>query len=158
MSPIGNASTNVSSIYSTLSLRIVRVALLPIWGAWNYILALVLLAFTTRRMVRSTHLTLSRTRFTAQLNFAVLNRYSYEKIHIVSFVRRDELISALVTTTSLRLKARAWCGDLCWDEPSQRCRMHIDPFVIDCSHSVAQRVSLLVVTTNIIPPFVYLIM
>ena len=27
------------------------------------------------------------------------------------------LISALVTASSTRLKARAWCGDLCWDEP-----------------------------------------
>ena len=49
-------------------------------------------------------------------------------MHTASLVHRDELISALVTTSSPRLKARAWCGDLCWDEPispSQQCRMHI---------------------------------
>ena len=41
----------------------------------------MLLAFTTRRMVRSAHLALSRKRFTAQFDFAVSNRYSYEKMH-----------------------------------------------------------------------------
>ena len=44
------------------------------------------------------------------------------------WVRRDGLISAQVTTSSPRPKARAWCGDLCWDQPispSQRCRMYI---------------------------------
>ena len=44
----------------------------------------MLLAFTTRRMVRSAHLALSPKRFTAQFNFAALNRYSYEKIHTAS--------------------------------------------------------------------------
>ena len=41
--------------------------------------------------------------------------------------RRDGLISVLVTTSSPRLKARAWCGDLCWDQPispSQQCSIY----------------------------------
>ena len=49
-------------------------------------------------------------------------------MHTASLVRRDGQFSALVTTSSPRLKTRAWCGDLCWDEPispSQRCCMHI---------------------------------
>ena len=49
-------------------------------------------------------------------------------IHTSTARCQDGLISALVTTSNPRLKARAWCGDLCWDEPispSQRCRMHI---------------------------------
>ena len=41
----------------------------------------MLLAFTTRRMVGSAHLALSPTRFTVQLDFALSDRYSYEKIH-----------------------------------------------------------------------------
>ena len=45
------------------------------------IVALMLLVFTTRRMVRSDHLTLSLTRFTAQFDFAVQDRYLYEKTH-----------------------------------------------------------------------------
>ena len=82
--------------------------------------------FTTRRMVRSAHLTLSPIRFINRCDFAVLDRYSYEKMHTASLVRRDGLIS--ITTWSPRLKALAWCGYLCWDEPislSQRCRMPI---------------------------------
>ena len=67
----------------------------------------MLLAFTTRLMVRSAHLALSPIRFTAQFDFAVLDRYLYDKIHTASLVRRDGLISALVTTASSRLKARA---------------------------------------------------
>ena len=95
------------------------------------ILALMLLTFTTRRMVRSAYLSLSPMHFTAQLNFAF-------QIHTASFgtqVQRDGLISALVphikhssTTWSTRLKARVGCGNLCRDEPispSQRCRMHL---------------------------------
>ena len=35
------------------------------------------------------------------------------------WVRRDGSISAHVTTSSPRLKARAWCSDLCWDEQSR---------------------------------------
>ena len=61
---------------------------------------------------------------TAQFAFAVSNGYSYEKIHTASLARRD----GLITTSTPRLKARAWCGDLCWNEPIslfQRCRMHI---------------------------------
>ena len=41
----------------------------------------MLLALTTRRMVRSAHLVLSHIRFTAQLHLAVSDRYSYDKIH-----------------------------------------------------------------------------
>ena len=44
----------------------------------------MLLAFITRRMVRSAHLALSPKHITAQLYFAAWNRYSYEKIHITS--------------------------------------------------------------------------
>ena len=46
-------------------------------------------------------------------------------MHTASLVRRDGLISALVTTSRARLQAQAWCCDLCWDEPispSQRYR------------------------------------
>ena len=39
--------------------------------------------FTTRRMVRSAHLALSFIRFTAQFDFAVSDRYSYDKIHTI---------------------------------------------------------------------------
>ena len=49
-------------------------------------------------------------------------------MHTSSLIRQDGLISALDTTSSSRLKDRAWYGDLCWDQPispSQRCRMHI---------------------------------
>ena len=92
-------------------------------------LALMLLAFNTRRMVRSAYHAPSPIWFTAQFNFAVSDRHLYEKIHrpTAFLVRWDRLISALVTTSSPRLKARAWCGDLCWDEPIspfQQCRMH----------------------------------
>ena len=52
-----------------------------------------------------------------QCYIAVSDRSSYEKMYTASLVRRDGLISALVTTLSPRLKARAWSGDLCWDEP-----------------------------------------
>ena len=41
-----------------------------------FILALMLLAFTTRRMVRSAHLARSHFCFTAQFDFAISNRYS----------------------------------------------------------------------------------
>ena len=87
-------------------------------------------------MVRSAYLALSSKRFTAQFDFAVSNSYSYDKyipretqnicITFVQpttlykcytnvlcllgqhrWVRRDGLISALVTTSSPRLKARA---------------------------------------------------
>ena len=78
-------------------------------------------------MLRSAHLALSHVRFPAQFDFSVSQRYSYEK-RLHRWVRRDGLISALVTTSIPRLKARAWCGDLRWDEPispSQRCRMHM---------------------------------
>ena len=87
-------------------------------------LALMLLTFTTRRLVRSAHLALSPICFTSQFDFAV----SDSKYILHCWVRRDGLISALVTTSSPRLESRAWCGDLCWDELislSQRCRMHI---------------------------------
>ena len=50
---------------------------------------------------------LSHFRFAAQFDIDISNRYSYEKIHIASLVRRHGLISALVTTSSPRLKARA---------------------------------------------------
>ena len=66
--------------------------------------------------------------FSAQLNFSVSDRYSYEKIHTASLlVRQDGAISVL-TTSSLRLKVRAWCGDVFGDEPispSQWFRMNI---------------------------------
>ena len=61
-----------------------------------HILALVLLAFTTRRMVRSSRLALSTFTFTAQIDFAVSDRNSYEKMHTSSLVRRDGIISAQV--------------------------------------------------------------
>ena len=73
----------------------------------SYLLALMLLVLTKRRMVRSAHLALSLIRFTAQFDFAVSDKCSYEKIHTASLVRRDGLISALVTTSYPRLKARA---------------------------------------------------
>ena len=47
-------------------------------------LALMQLAFTTRRIVRSAHLALSPIRFTAQFDYAVSDRYSYEKMHTAS--------------------------------------------------------------------------
>ena len=81
----------------------------------------MLLAFTTRRMVRSAHLALSPIRSTAEYDFAVSDRHLYKKIHTASLVWRDGLISALVTTPSPRLKARvdvATCA-------SQQCRSHI---------------------------------
>ena len=56
-------------------------------------LALMLLAFTTRRMVRSARLALSHIRFTEQFDFAVSDRYSYEKMHTASLVRRADLSS-----------------------------------------------------------------
>ena len=43
-------------------------------------------------------LALSTIRFTAQFAFTVSDRYSHEKMHTVSLVWRDGLISALVTT------------------------------------------------------------
>ena len=46
------------------------------------ILMIMLLAFTTRRMVRSAHLAFSPIRFTAPLHSAVPDIYSYEKIHV----------------------------------------------------------------------------
>ena len=54
--------------------------------------------------------------------------------------RRDELISAFVTTSSPRLKARAWCGDLCWDDPispSQLCHMNIVSRSAACNYSLS---------------------
>ena len=42
-------------------------------------LALVLLAFNTRRMARLAHLALSPIRFTVQLDFTVSDRFSYQK-------------------------------------------------------------------------------
>ena len=62
----------------------------------------MLLAFTTRRMVRSPHLAFSLTRFTDRFDFAVSYRYSHEKIHTESLVRRNGLISAQVTTHQAR--------------------------------------------------------
>ena len=49
-------------------------------------LALMLLDFTMRRMVRSTHLAhiSSPKRFAAQIDFAALNKYAYKKIHTAS--------------------------------------------------------------------------
>ena len=44
----------------------------------------MLLAFTTRRMVRSAHLALSPIGFTALFDFGTSNRYSHEKIHTAS--------------------------------------------------------------------------
>ena len=80
------------------------------------------LAFTARRMLRSAHLTLfpftnciyNIIHFTVQFDFTVSDRYISPKKYILHrWVRRDGLISALVTTSSPRLKARALCGDLC---------------------------------------------
>ena len=59
-----------------------------------------------------TYLTLSRIRFTAKFDFAVSDRYSYEKMHTASLVRRDGIISALVTTSSPRLKAVVTCAEI----------------------------------------------
>ena len=67
----------------------------------NPVLALMLLAFTMTHMVRSAHLALSPIHFTAKFDFAISDRYSYEKMHIASLVRRDGLISALVTTLTV---------------------------------------------------------
>ena len=50
----------------------------------NTILALMLVALTRKRMVRSAHLALSPKRLIVQLDFAALNRYSYMKIHTAS--------------------------------------------------------------------------
>ena len=59
-------------------------------------------------MVRSAHLTLSPKHCNAEFDFAVSNSYSYEIIHTAyRWVRRDGLISALVTTLSPRLKTCA---------------------------------------------------
>ena len=91
----------------------------------------MLLAVNTRRMLKYPHLTVSPVHFTVQFDFAVSDRYAYEKCILHCWVRQDVLTSALVTTSSPRLKARAWCGDLCWDElisPSQQCRMHITSY------------------------------
>ena len=51
-----------------------------------FLLTLMLLAFTMRRMVRSAHLALwlSPIRFTDHVNFTFSDRYSYEKIHTAS--------------------------------------------------------------------------
>ena len=48
------------------------------------LLALMLLAFNARHMMRSADLALSPKRLTAQFVFAVSNRYLYEKIHTAS--------------------------------------------------------------------------
>ena len=88
----------------------------------------MLLAFTMRLMVRSAHLALSLIRFTAQFDFAVSDRYSYEKMQTASLGTARWADLSTRHHIRPRLKARAWCGDLCWDEPitpSQRCRMYI---------------------------------
>ena len=63
---------------------------------WPF-LSLMLLTFTTGRMVRSVHPALSPIRFTVQFDFAVSDIYSYEKIHTAALRTADGLISALVT-------------------------------------------------------------
>ena len=62
-----------------------------------FILTLMMLAFTTRHMVRSAHL--------VQFDFAISDRYSHKKIH-----------TALLGTG---------CGGR--SSPPQRCHMHIIP-------------------------------
>ena len=71
-------------------------------------LALMLLAFTTRPMVRSAHLALSLLH-SLILPFQGDNRTRKYILH--SWVPRDGLISALVTKSSPRLKARA-CAEM----------------------------------------------
>ena len=66
----------------------------------EFFIALMVLPFTTRRMVGSAHLALYPIRFTAQLDFAVSDTYSYEKYILHRWVRRDRLISPLVFTSS----------------------------------------------------------
>ena len=70
------------------------------------LLALMLLAFTTRRMVISAHLALSSLHFTAQFDFAVTDRYSYEKMHtaLLGTARWADLW-ALVTKSNPRLNS-----------------------------------------------------
>ena len=55
-----------------------------IYRACTRLLALMLMAFTMRHMVRSAHLALSPMRFTDQLHFTFSDRYLYEKIHTAS--------------------------------------------------------------------------
>ena len=61
-------------------------SLLIITTSIKQILALMLLAFTMGRMVRSVHLTLSPIRLADQFDFTASDRYSYEKIHTASLV------------------------------------------------------------------------
>ena len=73
-----------------------------IWKAYIsytvlFILALMLLAFTTRRMVRSAHLALSLKRFTVQF-FVTQIDIRTKKYILNRWVRRVGLISARVTT------------------------------------------------------------
>ena len=50
----------------------------------------------------------------SQVDFAVSVRYIRTRKYILHrWVRRDGLISVLVTTSIPRLKALDWCGDLC---------------------------------------------
>ena len=123
-----------------LLLRSAHLALRAMSYAYFLALMLLLLAFTTRLMVRSVHLALSPIRFTAQLDF---DSDSYEKMHTASLVRRHWLISALYTTTSPRLKARAWCGDLRWDES-------ISPFPRFSAHTPANTIMLIWTSANVV--------
>ena len=85
-------------------------------------------------MLRSAHLALSPIRFSAQLILPFQIDIRTVKFILRRLVRRHGLISALVTISSPRLKARAWCGNLCGDEPmspSQLCRLHIFSFILN---------------------------
>ena len=62
---------------------------------YAYILALMLLDFTTRCMVRSVHLALSPIRFTAQFHFTVSDRYSTKNCIL-----------------------HRWYSEMCWSEIS----------------------------------------
>ena len=64
----------------------------------------MILAFTTRRMVKSAHLAPSPIRFTVQFDSAISDIRTRKYI-LHRWVRRDRLISALVTGLM--------CGDLC---------------------------------------------
>ena len=92
------------------------------------ILALRQLAPITRPSVRSAHLALCQNSLRQYPAKIALNGISCEKMQMASSGTVISLISALVTTSSPRLKARAWCGDSCRDQPispPQRCHMHI---------------------------------
>ena len=103
----------------------------------SHLIGLMLLGFSTRGMVRSVHLAPYRTHaagfqyerygeispsctrsFTLHSTELISLIFLFQILHRwLSWLPRNTLISAQVTTPRPRLKARAWCCDLCWDEP-----------------------------------------